>query len=64
VDTADIGITDADADVLVRRGTAIVFEEDVAQPAPAADAPEVIHVDQPAEAAEPAPAPTKASRKR
>jgi hypothetical protein len=54
IDTEEIGITEADADVLVRRGTADVFDEAVAEPAPAADAPEVIHVDQPAPAEKPA----------
>lgn len=49
VDTDEIGITQADAEVLVRRGTADVAED--AAPAPA-----------PEETAEPAPA--KAGKKR
>jgi hypothetical protein len=62
VDTDEIGITQADADVLIRRGTAVSAED--TEPAPAADAPEVIAVDQPPAEAEPEPAPAKAARKR
>jgi hypothetical protein len=62
VDTDEIGITQADADVLIRRGTAVSAED--TEPASAADAPEVIAVDQPAAEAEPEPAPAKVARKR
>lgn len=74
IDTDEIGITQADADVLIRRGTA-VSAEDVAPVEPksteqteqtetAVAEPEVIHVDQPAAETEPATAPTKASKKK
>ena len=78
IDTDEIGITQADADVLIRRGTA-VSAEDVAPAEPesteqteqtetAEAAPEVIHVDQPAAETEPEPAsvtaPAKASSKK
>ena len=74
IDTDEIGITQADADVLIRRGTA-VSAEDVAPVEPesteqteqtetAEAEPEVIHVDQPVAETEPAPAPAKASGKK
>ena len=62
VDTDEIGITQADADVLIRRGTAVSAED--TEPAPAADAPQVIAVDHPSTEAESEPAPAKAARKR
>jgi hypothetical protein len=62
IDVDEIGITTADAEVLVRRGTASVFDEAAPEAAPAADAPEVISVDQPEDA--PAPAAKPAARKR
>lgn len=62
VDTDEIGITQADADVLVRRGTAQVYEapaegEETAE-APAAEA------DADVQDAAPAPAAKTSSRKR
>lgn len=55
VDTAEIGITEADAEVLVRGGTAVVYDE----PKKPAQQSTGVQLEEAA-----APAPAKASRKR
>lgn len=71
VDTDEIGITQADADVLIRRGTAVAVDEPAAPAAPAATEAPAETAEQPAETEdvapaepEPEPAPAKPATKK